>query len=145
MKVKGEGEKPLPISLSYININSSCIFIFLEQECRNPTFTFTLHHPLVGRASTRKVGKFFVRPNQSPGVGCEFGRWGRGFFGCRQRRSGDPGEAAVGQLGVRSIHTPIAFLRSAGAVLGPIWKGSQPGTGPSRPSFRQLSNKPITD
>ena len=42
-KVKGEGEEPLPISSSYININVSCIFIFLEQEYRNPAFTFTLH------------------------------------------------------------------------------------------------------
>ena len=51
--VKGEGEKPFPISLSYINTNTSCIFIFLEQECSHPTFTFTLHH------SGSQVGALF--------------------------------------------------------------------------------------
>jgi hypothetical protein len=53
-------------------------------------------------------------------------------------------EAAVGHLGAPSIHTPIAFLRSTGAVLGPIWKGSQRPGGTFAPSFRRVSNKPIT-
>jgi hypothetical protein len=48
-KVMGEGEEPLPISSSYININSILYFLFfLQQECSNPPFTFTLHTLHVG-------------------------------------------------------------------------------------------------
>jgi hypothetical protein len=44
-------------------------------------------------------------------------RWGRGFCHLRLPASGDPGEACRGTTGSPSIHLPIAFLRSAGAVL----------------------------
>ena len=56
-----------------------------------------------------------------PGEGAESGGGGWGFVGWRQQGSGDPEDAVGEPAGLGSIHPPIAFLRSAGAVLEAIW------------------------
>jgi hypothetical protein len=78
--VKSEGEKALPKSLFSIIINSSCIYHFLQQECRNPTFTFTF--TFVDRAVTQKVEHIFVGSYQSTGGAGLNRRWGRGVVAC---------------------------------------------------------------
>ena len=64
--------------------------------------------------------------NQSPRAGGEIGRWGRGFSAASSGNLGILERMRWDTWGFRSIHTPIAFLRSAGAVSGAIGKGSQP-------------------
>ena len=81
-RVKGEGEEALPISSSYININSSCILIYLEQECRNPPFTFTLHTLPVGQIGQvpERVGQFLCVQINLPGARGQKGEVGEGVF-----------------------------------------------------------------
>ena len=131
---------------SYININSSCIFIYLEQECRNPSFTFTLHYP-AGTGQIGQVpencGNFLWAYRNLPGAGGRKGRWGRGFFGCRRRAQGIPGGRQEGTTGLGSIQPPIAFLRAAGADSG-LSGGVVDRTRIARSSIPSLSQKPIT-
>ena len=44
-KVKGEGRKTILISFFLYKYKFICSLFFLEQEYRNPSFTFTHHHP----------------------------------------------------------------------------------------------------
>ena len=143
-QVKGEGEKPSSISSSYININSSCIFIFLEQEYRNLTFTLTFT-----RTAARQIGQvpetvayFLCVQYKSPGGRGGKGRWGRGFSASRRRGSGDRGRASGG-IRATSSSRSIALLRAAGAdsglsggVVDRIWI--------ARSSDPAVSHKPIT-
>ena len=100
-RVKGEGEGLSYLS-SHININSSCIFIFLEQEYRNPAFTFTLHTP--PGSQVRQLPKilpaFFASKINLPAGGSQIGRWGRVFSAPAAGAQGIPERPSGGTSGL---------------------------------------------
>jgi hypothetical protein len=136
------------ISSSYININSPCIFhLSLEQECRNPPFTFTLHYPKglqIGKVP-ETCGNFLWAYRNLPGPGVRKGRWGRGFS--------SPPARLRGSLGGRQGHQGARVYPAADRLPTRRWSGfrgyldlsSAPPNGSSaRGRAQAMSHKPIT-
>jgi hypothetical protein len=130
VKVKRPFLSLLPIS----NINHPVFFIYLEQECGSPPFTFTLHHMVSQIGQVPESCQNFLRVQINlPAPQAQRGGGGGGFR-LLARGSVDPWEAVRETSGLGSIHLPIAFLRGAGALLGGVsGMGSRPHIGTLEP------------